>query len=780
MLLDQHGYLDCNSAAVRMFGMRDKAEFCATHPGELSPPQQPCGSDSRALANERIATALHEGALSFEWVHKRAGNGDVFAAEVLLSALQLDGRPALQATVRDVTDRQRAEEALREARDSLARRVEERTAELRRANEALKAEIGHRKQVEEECRVKAAALDAAANAIVITNRDGTIQWVNPAWTSLTGYRAEEAIGKTPRILKSDAQNCDYYAHLWQVILSGNVWRGELVNRRKDDSLYTEEETITPVLGAGGAITHFIAIKQDVTARRSAEAALRESEDRYRDLVEHSEDLICTHTLDGRLLSVNPRAARLLGYTQHELLQMQFRDLLVPEVSHLFDAYLTEIRERGVARGTMQLQSRAGDTLLWEYHNTLRTEGVAQPLIRGMARDITEQKRSEQERKKLQAQLAQAQKMDSVGRLAGGVAHDFNNMLTVILGHTELALELTPETHALRADLHQIRHAAIRSADLTQQLLAFSRRQTVAPKVLDLNDAVAGVLKMLRRLIGEDIHLVWRPGADVWAVKIDPAQVHQLLTNLAVNARDAIGGVGTITMETSNVTLDAAFCATHIGASAGRHVMLTVSDDGCGMGQEVLDHLFEPFFTTKGVGQGTGLGLATVYGIVTQNRGHIHVYSEPGAGSTFSVYLPQFAGDTESLAQHVAAPPRARGETLLMVEDDAAILQLGKTMLASLGYTVLTAGTPGEALRLAEDATTKIDLLITDVVMPEMNGREMSERLMARRPGLKRVFMSGYTAEAIAHRGVLHEGVQFIQKPFSRLDLALKIRETLDA
>jgi two-component system sensor histidine kinase EvgS len=394
-------------------------------------------------------------------------------------------------------------------------------------------------------------------------------------------------------------------------------------------------------------------------------------------------------------------------------------------------------------------------------------------------DISERKRAEEEREKLQSQLIQAQKMESVGRLAGGVAHDYNNMLGVIIGFTELALARTAADDLLRDHLGEVLNAARRATDITRQLLAFARKQTIAPQVLDLNDTVESMLKMLRRLIGEDVNLLWRPGAGLWSVKIDPSQLDQLLANLCVNGRDAIADVGRITIETTNVGIDAAYCADHLGFSPGEFVLLTVSDDGCGMDRATLDQLFEPFFTTKGTGRGTGLGLAMVYGIVKQNNGFINVYSEPDKGSTFRIYLPRHMGATDRAeAAAVVEIPRGHGETILVVEDEVAILRLAGKMLERLGYRVLEAMTPARALEIAKEHGRRIDLLITDVVMPEMNGRDLAERLQADYPELKLLFMSGYTADVIAHRGVLEEGVHFVQKPFANHELAVKVREVL--
>ncbi|MBU1138994.1 MAG: response regulator, partial [Proteobacteria bacterium] len=383
---------------------------------------------------------------------------------------------------------------------------------------------------------------------------------------------------------------------------------------------------------------------------------------------------------------------------------------------------------------------------------------------------------------LQSQLHQAQKMESVGRLAGGVAHDFNNMLGVIIGHTEMALDQMNRDQPLFESLQEILQAALRSADLTRQLLAFARKQIVTPKVLDLNETVEGMLKMLRRLIGEDINIVWLPDSDLWLVKMDPSQIDQILANLCVNARDAIVEVGKVTIETQTVTFDEAYCADHSGVIPGDFVMLAVSDNGQGMDRKTLDNIFEPFFTTKEIGEGTGLGLATVYGVVKQNNGFINVYSEPGHGSTFKIYLPRHAAKGEDTRKESLVTPDAQGhdETILLVEDDPSILRMTRLMLENLGYRVLAASTPSEAISLARKHAGETHLLLTDVVMPEMNGRDLAQELISLYPGLRSLFMSGYTGNVIAHHGVLGNGVNFIQKPFLKQALAAKVREVLDS
>jgi len=400
----------------------------------------------------------------------------------------------------------------------------------------------------------------------------------------------------------------------------------------------------------------------------------------------------------------------------------------------------------------------------------------------VGRDITERKRYAVEKLKLEEQLNQAHRMESVGRLAGGVAHDFNNMLGVILGHADEALDKIDKGNPLFFHLQEIHKASERSSNLTRQLLAFARKQTASPKVLEPNEIIAGMLNMLNRLIGEDIQLHWLPGNDLWSIMIDPSQIDQILANLFVNARDAIIGTGKITIETSNISLDENYCVDHAESIPGEYVLLTVSDSGCGMDKEILGNIFEPFFTTKGMGKGTGLGLAMVYGIIKQNHGFITVYSEPGHGTTFKIYLPRHIGEIQQVVpaeQQVPVICSSGKETVLVVEDEPSLLDLCKIILEGQGYRVLAANTPEEAISLAQEHSGEIDLLMTDVVMPEMNGRDLANKMLSLQPNLKRLFMSGYTANVIADHGILDEGLHFIQKPFSRKDLTAKVREALD-
>jgi len=406
------------------------------------------------------------------------------------------------------------------------------------------------------------------------------------------------------------------------------------------------------------------------------------------------------------------------------------------------------------------------------------DGAPERMI-GINADITDTVNAEEEKDRLEGQLQQAQKMESIGRLAGGIAHDFNNLMTVILGRSELALMKTAPTDPLRGSLTEINNAAQRSADLTRQLLAFARKQTIEPRVLDLNEAVSGMLKMMQRLIGENIRLAWLPAERLCKINVDPSQIDQILANLCVNARDAIADVGKITIETGEVTFKEDFCAKNVGFVPGEYVLLAVSDNGCGMDRETITHIFEPFYTTKGVGQGTGLGLSTVYGIVKQNNGFINCYSEPGRGTTFRIYLPRHAGQPEtSPLGDAAAVQKGRGETLLLVDDDPNIMETTSMMLGELDYTVLTAGSPDEAIRVVNGHRGEIHLLVTDVIMPEMNGWDLADKILSTHPRMKLLFMSGYTADVITRHGVLGKGVDFIQKPFSLSSIAAKVRDVL--
>jgi signal transduction histidine kinase len=531
----------------------------------------------------------------------------------------------------------------------------------------------------------------------------------------------------------------------------------------------------------------------------AQHALRVSEERLSQAVRVSLIGIFEHDHLTNTVYLSPEMRAFFGLSvQEELVPAEQVDPPRPLAAAMVDFIHPDDRPR-MLEALARAHDPAGDGLYDVEHRHVRRdgtirwmttraqtffegEGAARRAVRtvGAARDITEAKETELERVKLQSQLSQAQKMDSVGRLAGGVAHDFNNMLNVILGWTDLALSDVDATHPLHGPLTEIHAAAERSARLTRQLLAFARRQPVAPKVLNLNDEVGRTLTMLGRMIGEDILLEWRPGHDLWPVCIDPSQVDQVLANLAANARDAINGVGRVMIATDNVVADDAWRRAYPWLKPGPYVQLKVIDDGSGMDQETLGHIFEPFYTTKVVGQGTGLGLATVYGIVKQNEGAIHLSSEVGRGTTVSILLPRYAGaSAEAPAEGRREPSRGGHETILLVEDEEMVLDLARTMLQRLGYTVLAASTPAEAIRLAEANRDAIDLLVTDVVMPAMSGPDLAAQLVAGAPHLKCLFASGYFTGGL--RPPVGDGAHahFLHKPFEIHDLAAKVREALD-
>lgn len=528
-------------------------------------------------------------------------------------------------------------------------------AESERARQALLSVIEDLRRTEAERARLAEAIEQSAETVVITDQAGTIVYVNPTFTAVSGYSRQEAVGRNPRLLKSGVQDESFYRTLWDTISSGRTWRGRMFNRRKDGTCFTEEATISPVRDAAGRITHYVAVKRDVTEH------LRQHEDRLQ----------------------------------------------------------------------------------------------------------------------LEQQLQQAQRVESIGRLAGGVAHDFNNLLSVILGYGEQLIEDLASDVRLREKAEKLVESARRSAALTRQLLAFSRRQTLQPKVLDLNRVLRDLDSMLRRLIGEDVELELVLASALSRVLADPGQIEQAVMNLAVNARDAMPHGGTLLIETADVELDEVYAQTHVDVLPGRYVLVAVSDTGCGIPREHLPKIFEPFFTTKEPGRGTGLGLATVYGIVKQSGGHIWVYSEPGRGATFKIYLPVTLAEQEPEASPAAAAKPPRGsEHILVVEDEASLRSLVERELRSLGYWVTTAVEGEAALRLVNERGLQPDLLLTDVIMPKMGGAVLAEHLRRIRPDLKVLYMSGYTDSAIMHHGVLDPDKHFIEKPFQIRDLAIKLRQIL--
>jgi len=647
----------------------------------------------------------------------------------------------VEGVIRDITKRKRAEDALYES----------------------------------ELRLRTILQTVNEGFWLIDNDTVTID-LNPRMSAILDRNREEVYGK--KIFDFvDGENKAIFEQQIRLRAQGEVATYEIALTRPDGSKVLCLFNSTPLFDGSGNKAGSFAMVTDISERKQVEDALRLSEARYRELFSAVLDPI--HVFDAdtlQFIDINESALRCYGYTREEFLNLKATDISADPENSRKSIEETVAEQRALLRYHRKKDGTVFPVEISAVRFLLRERA----LICGVVRDITERKRAEAEKEKLEAQLFQAQKMESVGRLAGGVAHDFNNMLGVIIGRAEMALQQDVSNAKLQHNLKEILKAGLRSADLTRQLLAFARKQTAIPKILDLNVTISGMLKMLRRLIGEDIALSWQPGLDLWKVKIDPSQVDQILANLVVNASDAIPGVGAITIRTENVVIDDSNRAETSEFVPGQYVLLTVSDTGTGMSKEVRENIFEPFFTTKEVGKGTGLGLSTVYGIVKQNDGFIYVASELGKETTFTICLPRFEVETTQIPSEQITVNRPTGtETILLVEDDEAILDLSKMILEELGYTVLAAHTPIYALHLAEEHPSTIDLLITDVVMPEMNGRDLAEQLRAIRPNLRCLYMSGYTADVIAHRGILDEGLNFMQKPFGSNDFAAKVREVLD-
>mgnify|MGYP000253546773 CR=1 FL=1 len=626
-------------------------------------------------------------------------------------------------------------------------------------------------EVQERLHLQSSALSASAHAIVIADSEGTIRWANPAFTRLTGYPLDEALGRNLSLLRSGKHPPEFYAHMQEVILQGKTWRGELINRRKDGTLYHEAQTITPVRDSEGRCAHFIAIKEDISDRVRSREALQESEEKYRHLFENNPQPMYVYDPGNlRFLAVNRSAVEHYGWSRDEFLAMTIKDIR-PESD--VPMLLEEMAR------TPEGDRRAR---LWRHHRKdgtqIDVELTEHPIPFGgqraklvLVNDVTE-------RRGLEDRLRQAQKMEAIGRMAGGVAHDFNNLLMVISGYGELLANSLESDDPRRENADQILRAATRAGNLTRQLLAFSRRQVAKPRVLLLNRTINGMEPLLRRLIGEDISLVIGLDHELGHLRADPSQIEQVVMNLAANARDAMPQGGRLSIRTENVDLTADR-ARRCGLTAGYYVCLVVSDTGTGMDAQTRAHLFEPFYTTKAKGKGTGLGLSVVYGIVEQSGGAICVESEKGKGTTFTIYFPRVEAPVEETMSVPLPGNSERGQgTVLVVEDEVGVRELVASLLRARGYQVMEANNGREALEVAGAHAGTIDLLLTDVVMPEMNGNDLSEKLLTLRPDTKVIYMSGYAPQTLFQRNGLNPEAIFLQKPFLPQVLIQKVQDVL--
>ncbi len=640
-------------------------------------------------------------------------------------------------------------------------------------------DITERKKAEEDLLLTKFAMDNAPESILWVGNEGDIVYANNVLCLSMGYKREELLKKKVFDIDPDFSLAGWEQHKINLKRMGRM---EFESRHiaKDGHIFPVEVT-TNYLEYKGRF-YSCAFDRDITERKEAEATLRRSETAYREIFNLVQDAIYIHDIESyKIIDVNCKTLDLFGYTEDEFKSITLENLCsgtYPYTQDNAESLIVKAASGDVLCFEWQCRQKCGH-LFWA-EITLKP-GTINGIRRVLAivRDISDRKRMEEEKEKLQAQLLHAQKMDSVGRLAGGVAHDFNNMLSVILGHSELAIDQTDHDDPLYFHLSEIKKAASRSANLTRQLLAFARKQAVVPRVLDLNETVGAMLTMLKQLIGENITLKWKPGKGLWSVKVDPSQIDQIMANLCVNARDAINGIGNVLIETENKFLDQMCIVNHPDFIPGEYVVISVGDNGKGMNNETIDKLFEPFFTTKSVGKGIGLGLATVYGIVKQNNGFIDVYSEPGRGSLFRIFFPRYHGAPDDISIEDKSGKNENGdETILLVEDELSILAMVKNMLEQRGYTVYASSTPLDAIRYARETGDGIQLLITDVVMPEMDGKELSRNLTGLFPNLRTLFMSGYSTSMMVDHGFLNTDVNFIQKPFSLQELIKKIKTVL--
>ena len=617
------------------------------------------------------------------------------------------------------------------------------------------------------------AMDSAINGLAILDAGGKYIYVNPAYARMIGNTNREAMaGKSWREISASGDVAPVASEIREALKQHGKWFGPLTVPHSDGTAVAMEMAIT-TLPDGGTIC----VSGDITERVSAQRARAETEIKYRKLIEQVAAIsyIAEIGVNGQWYYVSPQIETMFGYSAEEWLSNS-KDWIryIPIDDHPIVHAAEENSARGEPFQAEYRITRKDGNVIWVSDTAVVVRGSdSHPVMEGLIVDITD-------RKMLENQLLQARKMEAVGRLAGGVAHDFNNLLTIIKGYVEMAMQRCLDRPELHSDIRRIEDAADRAVTLVRQLLAFSRKQVLRPKILDLNAIVMNLDQLLRRLMGENIAMKTFVSKDVGAIKADPGQIEQVIMNLVVNARDALPDGGRILIETSNVELDSAYTRDHTVVRPGPYVLLAVTDTGIGMTADTAAHIFEPFYTTKESGRGTGLGLSTVYGIVKQSGGYIWVYSELGKGTTFKVYLPRVKDAVQAPAAEMPASTARKGhETILLVEDEPDVRELTQMVLTERGYRVIEALTPEDAERLAGNNGAEIHLLLTDVVMPGMSGRELAKRLTGRYPNLRVLYMSGYTYNVIAQDGTLEEGISFLQKPFTPQVLTQKVRESLD-
>ncbi len=639
-------------------------------------------------------------------------------------------------------------------------------------------------QLRESHETVQALVEASPLAIVSFDRDSRVRMWNPAAVRVFGWTVAETLGRVNPTVPEE--KVEEFRRLKDAGFRGeSLVNFESVGPRKDGVRIPVQISTAPLRDASGRVHRVVSIIADITQRKQADEALRESEERTRLILDNALDALVTMDASGRITGWNDAAERMFGWKCEEILTRSLAETVIPpRYREAHGRGLEKFLATGEAvvlnrRVELSGLHRDGHEFPLELTVTA-TQRRGEYSFSAFVRDLSERAKSEEALRRSEEQLRQAQKMEAIGRLAGGVAHDFNNLLTAIEVPARMLLdELTPND-PMRNDLEEIRSAAGRAAILTRQLLAFSRRQVLQPRVMDLNTVVADMDRMLQRLIGEDIDLVTRLTPRLHPVLADSGQIEQVLVNLAVNARDAMPRGGRVTIETANVTLEEGYTSVHPGSRPGPHAMLAVSDSGSGMDRETLSHLFEPFFTTKELGKGTGLGLATVYGIVKQSGGTIFVYSEPEQGTSFKVYLPSAEGAVGPIERGEATPTSGGTETVLLVEDDRAVRAMARRILEAKGYHVLDAANGDRAVNICETHPERIHIMVSDVIMPRVSGRILSDRISQLRPEMKVLFMSGYPDETIVQHGVLQPGTAFLEKPFTPEKLVAKVRQVLDA